>query len=76
VKLLSRRDHRELRASKAEHWARLTPARRLALADDLRRHMLSLHPDWPTAEMRDSDLKAHVRLLQRITHASKALRRR
>ena len=69
------RDWDAVRASKEAYWRSLTPAERLRLCDDLRRHALHLHPDWPTEAQRAADVEAHVRLLERFEHASAARKR-
>lgn len=38
----------------------------IALADDLRRHALSLRPDWPGADERAADLAVHVRVSEAL----------
>ena len=69
------RDWSAVRASKEAYWRTLTPAERLRLSDDLRRHAMLLHPDWPTAEQRAADYEAHVRLSERLEHAASARKR-
>jgi hypothetical protein len=64
-----------VRASKESYWQALDPATRLRLADELRRHALLLHPDWPTAEQRAADYQAHVRLSERFERAATASKR-
>ena len=44
----------------------MTPAEAIALGDELRRHALSLHPDWPTAEQRKEDLAVHMRVSESL----------
>ena len=63
------------RASKEEYWRKLTPAQRLLLSDELRRHALALHPDWPTDAQRASDFAAHVRLAERMNRAAASRKR-
>ena len=46
----------------AERIARLGAVEGLRIADELRRQVLSRNPGWPTAEDRQEDLRAHVRL--------------
>jgi hypothetical protein len=59
-----------VRASKDAYWRTLDPQTRLRLSDELRRHALALHPDWPTAEQRAEDYQAHVRLSERFERAA------
>jgi hypothetical protein len=67
------RDWAAARASKDAYWAhrieRLGPAEGLRMADELRRQMLSLNPDWPHHDDRRRDLLSHARvagLLRRV----------
>jgi len=69
------RDWATVRASKEAYWRTLGAAERLRLADELRRHALLLHPDWPTEEQRAADYEAHVRLSERLEHASSPRKR-
>jgi hypothetical protein len=71
----SARDYAAARASKEAYWRSLAPAGRLRLSDELRRHALLLHPDWPTAEQRAADYEAHVRLSERLERAASARKR-
>ncbi|MEO7331049.1 MAG: hypothetical protein ABI193_20910 [Minicystis sp.] len=63
------------RALKEAYWRTLTPEQRLRLADDLRRHALLLHPDWPTQEQRAADYRAHLQLSERFERASASRKR-
>lgn len=69
------RDWAAVRASKEAYWRTLDPKERLRLADELRRHALLLHPDWPTADQRAADYEAHVRLSERLEHAASSRKR-
>ncbi len=71
----TRRDDRETRASKEAHWRSLTPLERLTLADELRRHALAVHPDWPTEEQRGEDYRDHVLLSERLERAAASRKR-
>jgi hypothetical protein len=73
--LVERRDYAHARASKIAYWRSLTPADRLRLADELRRQVLLLHPDWPTAAQRESDISAHIRLSERLERAATTRKR-
>lgn len=44
----------------------LSPAERLQIASELYRQARTLHPDWPTAEEREADLAAHIRLSEKL----------
>jgi hypothetical protein len=72
---VARRDWAAVRAAKERYWRALEPAERLRLADELRRQALAIHPDWPTAEQRSADERAHVRLLERFERAASACKR-
>jgi len=58
---------------KADYWAerkaRLTPLEALGLADDLRRQVCSLRPDWPSAEERQDDLASHLKVSELLRRA-------
>lgn len=49
-------------AARRERKERLGLDDAFRLADALRRHVQSLHPDWPTPEDRAADLEMHVRV--------------
>lgn len=70
-----RRDWAQVRASKEAYWQGLTAAERLALADELRKHALLLHPDWPTDAQRRADYEAHVLLSERFERAAASRKR-
>ena len=72
---VARRDYDYARASKIAYWRALTPAERLRLADDLRRHALLLHPEWPTDEQRALDVECHIRLSEPFERAAAAGKR-
>ncbi|MEJ7730292.1 MAG: hypothetical protein WKG00_13870 [Polyangiaceae bacterium] len=69
------RDWAMVRASKDAYWRTLDPATRLRLSDELRRHALELHPDWPSAAQRAEDYQAHVRLSERLERAASSRKR-
>jgi hypothetical protein len=62
----ARRDWAAVEAAKADDWARrkasLGAGRLLATADALRRSVVLLRPDWPSAAEREADLAAHAAL--------------
>ena len=66
----ARRDWEAIAELKRRHWAeetsRMTAAEALALGDELRRHALALHPEWPTAEHRREDLAVHIRVSESL----------
>lgn len=53
-----------LQREKRRYWsgAARTPAERIAIAEGLREHARSLHPDWPTGRDRAEDLAHHIEL--------------
>lgn len=71
----ARRDYKHARASKVAYWADLTPAERIRLADELRRHALLLHPEWPTDEQRALDVESHIQVAERLERAAAARKR-
>ena len=44
----------------------MSPAERLRVADEIRRRVLALHPDWPTDEQRAEDFATHVRVAEAL----------
>jgi hypothetical protein len=70
------RDWEAMRAAKDRYWAEriraLGPAEGLRIADALRRHVLALHPDWPTPADRSADLAAHERLADLLRRADRS----
>jgi hypothetical protein len=62
----SRRPRGGVDETRAEYWMSFTqshgPAAALRIADELRRYVQLLRPDWPTAEDRAADLATHMRL--------------
>ena len=73
------RDWGAVRAAKDAYWAdriaQLGPAEGLRIADELRRQMRSLNPDWPSPDDRRRDLLSHVRvtaLLRRVHSTRRA----
>ncbi len=73
------RDLRALRAFLDRDWAALDrdkdrywreharergAAAAVRIADDLRRHVLSVRPDWPSEEERAEDLATHLRVIE------------
>jgi len=70
------RDWDAVRAWKDRYWAEriraLGPAEGLRVADELRRHVHALHPDWPTPADRSADLVAHLRLAELLRRADRS----
>lgn len=62
------RDWANIAAEKDRRWAtaKQTPAGDLRAADQLRRHVLSIRADWPSADDRDADLRAHIRVSEAL----------
>ena len=64
------RDWALLEASKTEYWAerkrRLGPAEGLRIADELRRHVLALRPDFPSEAERAEDIACHARVAEML----------
>ena len=62
----ARRSRRRVDESRSEYWTAFIRTgdadRAFELADTLRRHVLMLRPDWPTAEDRQADIEAHMRM--------------
>ncbi|HEV8392980.1 MAG TPA: hypothetical protein VGQ37_01850 [Vicinamibacterales bacterium] len=72
------RDWRAAREAKDRYWGqqvkRLGSAEALRIADELRRQVLQQVPGWPSAEQREADLQAHIRLSELLTRAGRARR--
>jgi uncharacterized protein YbjT (DUF2867 family) len=64
------RDWAAVADDKAGYWVArkrtMTPADVLRLGDDLRRHALSLRPDWPDDADRAADRDTHVRVTEAL----------
>ena len=60
------RDWEAIAASKRRRWAaqksRMEPAEALRIGDELRHHVSTQQPGWPTEEDRRNDLAMHVRI--------------
>jgi len=61
---------REKRQFWVERLAAANPDEAFEIADELRQEVLAVRPDWPTAEERSEDLKAHEALSALIRRAS------
>ena len=68
------RDWAAVRESKDAYWAarieRLGAIEALRIADELRRQILVLNPEWPGTQLREDDLRAHARLAHLFQRAS------
>jgi hypothetical protein len=74
IRAFASRDWNAIAESKAQYWRSLTPAESIRLADQLRRQVLSMHPDWPSESERQEDFESHVRVSRMLK--SVARRRR
>jgi hypothetical protein len=72
------RDWAGARRAKDAYWAdriaRLGAAEGLRIAEELRLQAIARDPSWPSGEERDEDLRAHVRLSERLRRARPARR--
>jgi hypothetical protein len=72
------RDWDEARRSKDLYWrnriGRLGPGEAFRISEELRRQMVRRDPSWPTAALRQEDLRAHVRLALLLRRADSARR--
>ncbi|MBK5295689.1 MAG: hypothetical protein JJE40_00945 [Vicinamibacteria bacterium] len=66
----ARRDWAALDEEKARTWRdrkrSLGVEGALGLADQLRRHVLAVRPEWPTSDERSDDLRHHVRVSEAL----------
>jgi hypothetical protein len=74
------RDWDAARRAKDLYWgdriSRLGPAEGLRVAEQLRLQAIARNPAWPSAEDREADARAHLRLAERLHRASPARRSR
>jgi hypothetical protein len=79
IRELVARDWDAARRSKDTYWGerigRLGAAEGLRVADELRRQMLQRDPGWPDLEARETDLRFHVSMAERLRRAGAARRR-
>jgi len=72
------RDWAAARRLKDAYWgdriARLGPLEGIRMADELRRQMQLHDPAWPSADLRNADLAAHVRLADLFRRAGSTRR--
>ena len=62
------RDWARVAAAKTETWqaGERTPAGDLRAADQLRRYVLTVRPDWPGHDDRIDDLQSHIRVSEAL----------
>ncbi|MCP4549225.1 MAG: hypothetical protein GY835_22455 [bacterium] len=79
LRAYTERDWSLVRELKQRYWAErkrtLTPDATLRIADDLRRHVLALRPDWPDEREREADLKVHARVSECLRRVPSSVRR-
>ncbi len=72
----ARRDWARLTGLEAEYWSRFRaehgPGETVLIGDELRRHALRQHPDWPTESERRLDLETHIRVSAALRRAATA----
>lgn len=70
------RDWSANRAAKDDYWAarirRLGPQEGLRIANELRRQMLAIDPQWPAEAERRRDLANHQRVAELLRRADRA----
>jgi hypothetical protein len=68
VRQFVNRDWAHIAAEKDRRWAtaKQTPGDDLRAADQLRRHVLSIRADWPSADDRAEDRQAHIRVSEAL----------
>jgi hypothetical protein len=71
----ARRDWKAIAESKRRRWSerrlQMTPADALRVGDELRQHVSSLNPGWPSKSERSDDLAVHVRVAESLRRVSK-----
>lgn len=74
VEAFLKRDWGLVAASKEDYWAdrkrRLGPGEGLRIGDELRRQVLAVRPEYPTAEDRAEDIACHARVAEMLRRAS------
>jgi hypothetical protein len=74
IHAFANRDWALVERAKTEQWIRqkatMTPAEILRLQSELIERARLLRPDWPSAEDRQADFEAHVRLSEILQRAS------
>jgi hypothetical protein len=68
---LQTRDWTEVREAKEAYWATvksgMTPLEAVRLGDELRAHVRTLRPEWPTPDDRDADIAVHARVAEMLS---------
>ncbi len=71
-------DWSELERSKADYWharkKKLGAVEGVRIADELRRQVQALRPDWPSPAERAADLETHVRVARMLRRVPARLR--
>lgn len=74
----AQRDWALVAEAKAAFWRRRkregSPADILAIGDQLRRHMMSVRPDWPSSAERAADIDVHRRVSEALHAAGRGRR--
>ena len=70
LRAFAERPWEEIERLKRHHWATsdMNPAELLGVAEELRQYAVAVRPEWPDRRERSSDLDAHVRLAQLLSH--------
>lgn len=68
IREFASRDWAGVAAAKARAWeaGKRTPAGDLYAADQLRRYVLTVRPDWPGPDDRADDLQSHIRVSEAL----------
>jgi hypothetical protein len=65
-------DHDTADRLRTAHWVerlrRLGPTESFRVAEDLRRHVKTVRPDWPGPKDRELDLEDHARVIACLAH--------
>jgi hypothetical protein len=65
-----RRDWASFERSEAEYWRAYRqeqgPGAGIAVADELRRHLARVRPEWPTERERREDHETHLRVIEAL----------
>ncbi len=73
------RDWSRVERAKLRYWRdrkrRMGRLEGVVVSDDLRKQVLAMHPEWPSAADRTEDLRAHVQLSDRMRRIDDALGR-
>lgn len=75
--MIPNRDWSLLERMKNEFWRERapTPTEAIRVADQLRRYVSRIRPDWPGKEDRLADLNTHIRVSRALRNASRLLAR-